>query len=165
MASTFVTRGPAITILDDHLSFTLKKTTRCCVSIERFQSLLGTIGGVRLFQILVLKNAKSNSFKKLEVQLHCFSVLRQDPPPFPSTVTATTSWNLKQIVFLAQNVRNYILSGGRGQGGKIFLVAICLLLYKNCLSDILHLFQRFNNFQTLIEYGETRLDKFTVIFL
>ena len=62
MASTFVTRGPAITIFDDHLSFTLKKTTRCCVSIERFQSLLGTIGGVRLFQILVLKNAKSNSY-------------------------------------------------------------------------------------------------------
>ena len=73
MASTFVTRGPAITILDDHLSFTLKKTTRCCVSIESFQSLLGTIGRVRLFQILVLKNAKSNSFKKLEDQLHCIA--------------------------------------------------------------------------------------------
>ena len=59
----------------------------------------------------------------------------------------------------------YILSGGRGQGGKLFLIAICLLLYNNCLLDILHLFQRFNNFQTLLEYGETRLDKFTVIFL
>ena len=80
MASTFVTRGPAITILDDHLSFTLKKTTHCCVSIERFQSLLGTIGGVRLFQILVLKNAKSNSFKKLEDKiLHPFHLPL--PPP------------------------------------------------------------------------------------
>ena len=54
---------------------------------------------------------------------------------------------------------------GEGQGGKLFLIAICLLLYNNCLLDILHLFQRFNNFQTLLEYGETRLDKFTVIFL
>ena len=78
-------------ILDDHLSFTLKETTCCCVSIERFQSLLGTIGGVRLFQILVLQNTESNNFKKLKVQLHCFSVLRQDPLPFPSTVNVTTS--------------------------------------------------------------------------
>ena len=89
--STFVTRGSAITILDDHLSFTLKETTCCCVSIEGFQILLGTIGGVRLFQILVLQNTESNNFKKLEVQLHCFSVLRQDPLPFPSTVNVTTS--------------------------------------------------------------------------
>ena len=83
--STFVTRGSAITILDDHLSFTLKETTCCCVSIEGFQILLGTIGGVRLFQILVLQNTESNNFKKLEVQLHCFSVLRQDPLPLPLT--------------------------------------------------------------------------------
>ena len=91
IASTFVTRGSAITILDDHLSFTLKKTTRSCVSIEGFQSLLGTIGGVRLFQVLVLQNTKSNNFKKLEIQVHCFSVLRQDPLPFSSTVNVTTS--------------------------------------------------------------------------
>ena len=89
--STFVARGSAITILDDHLSFTLKETTCCCVSIEGFQILLGTIGGVRLFQILVLHNTESNYFKKLEVELHCFSVLRQDPLPFPSTVNVTTS--------------------------------------------------------------------------
>lgn len=89
--STFVTRGSAITILDDHHSFTLKETTCCCVSNEGFQILLGTIGGVRLFQILVLQNTESNNFKKLEVQLHCFSVLRQDPLPFPSTVNVTTS--------------------------------------------------------------------------
>ena len=95
IASTFVTRGSAITILDDHVSFTLEETTSCCVSIEGFQSLLGTIGGVRLFQVLVLQNIESNNFKKLEVQLHCFSVLRQDPLPFPSTVNVTTSWNLR----------------------------------------------------------------------